>query len=263
MKKTIRKTMALGMAVSMMSSVSAIANSNLNTAISVNGNEITAQAVTVEGKTLLPVRAVASALDINVNWDSQNKAVVLENMPLYITFRVGVDGYTFAKTAPMPLGQAPIIIDSVTYVPQELFTDILALNVESTSSGISISSNAESTTETTTVETTEATTETTTDATTETTTSASENATEETTVETLTGTGKIVDVTDKEVIVDDTAIGEVRLNANENTKITDKDGKNLKFSDIKLGDEIQVVYGDVMTFSIPPLNNPISIVVLG
>ncbi len=140
MKKTIKKSIALGMAISMLGSMSAIAGTTATVAknITVNGNEITATAITQDGKTLLPVRAVATALGLNVEWNAEQKAVVLEDLPLYVTFRTGVDGYTFAKTAPMPLGQAPIIIDSVTYVPVELFSDILAYTVDDTDNGIVI-----------------------------------------------------------------------------------------------------------------------------
>ena len=138
MKKTIKKSIALGMAISMLGSVSAIAGTTASVAknITVNGDKITATAITQDGKTLLPVRAVATALGLNVEWNAEQKSVVLEALPLYVTFRTGVDGYTFAKTAPMPLGQAPIIIDSVTYVPVELFSDILAYTVDDTDNGI-------------------------------------------------------------------------------------------------------------------------------
>ena len=254
MKKTIKKSIALGMAISMLGSVSAIAGTTASVAknITVNGDKITATAITQDGKTLLPVRAVATALGLNVEWNAEQKSVVLEDLPLYVTFRTGVDGYTFAKTAPMPLGQAPIIIDSVTYVPVELFSDILAYTVDDTDNGIVIfdeteESSTEESTETTTV--TEDSTETTTSA------KSDETATEETTE---------VDAkaTDKEILFNDEVMGEVRLCPNDDTKITDKDGNEIKITDIKVDNEIEVEYSDVMTDSLPPLNNPISIKVV-
>ena len=252
MKKTIKKSIALGMAISMLGSMSAIAGTTATVAknITVNGNEITATAITQDGKTLLPVRAVATALGLN----AEQKSVVLEDLPLYVTFRTGVDGYTFAKTAPMPLGQAPIIIDSVTYVPVELFSDILAYTVDDTDNGIVIfdeteESSTEESTETTTV--TEDSTETTTSA------KSDETASEETTE--AKATGKVVEIGDKEILFNDKVMGEVRLCPNDDTKITDKDGNKIALTDIKVDDEIKVEYGDIMTDSLPPLNNPVSI----
>ena len=257
MKKTIKKSIALGMAISMLGSVSAIAGTTASVAknITVNGDKITATAITQDGKTLLPVRAVATALGLNVEWNAEQKSVVLEDLPLYVTFHTGVDGYTFAKTAPMPLGQAPIIIDSVTYVPVELFSDILACTVDDTDNGIVIfDETEESSTETTTV--TEDSTETTTSA------KSDETATEETTEADAKATGKVVEIGDKEILFNDEVMGEVRLCPNDDTKITDKDGNEIKITDIKVDNEIEVEYSDVMTDSLPPLNNPISIKVV-
>ena len=254
MKKTIKKSIALGMAVSMLGSMSAIAGTTASVAknITVNGNKITATAITQDGKTLLPVRAVATALGLNVEWNGEQKSVVLEDLPLYVTFRTGVDGYTFAKTAPMPLGQAPVIVDSVTYVPVELFSDILAYTVDDTDNGIVIfDETEESSTETTTV--TEDSTETTTSA------KSDETATEESTEADAKATGKVVEIGDKEILFNDKVMGEVRLCPNDDTKITDKDDNEIKLTDIKVDDEIEVEYSDVMTDSLPPLNNPISI----
>lgn len=251
MKKTIKKSIALGMAISMLGSVSAIAGTTASVAknITVNGDKITATAITQDGKTLLPVRAVATALGLNVEWNAEQKSVVLEDLPLYVTFRTGVDGYTFAKTAPMPLGQAPIIIDSVTYVPVELFSDILAYTVDDTDNGIVIFDETE---------------ESSTEESTETTTSAKsdETATEETTEVDAKATGKVVEIGDKEILFNDEVMGEVRLCPNDDTKITDKDGNEIKITDIKVDNEIEVEYSDVMTDSLPPLNNPISIKVV-
>lgn len=52
-----------------------------------NGNAVVPFAI--DGTTYLPIRAVASALDLDVNWDSSTKTVLLttpeEEAPIYIT----------------------------------------------------------------------------------------------------------------------------------------------------------------------------------
>ena len=159
----------------------------------------------------------------------------------------------------MPLGQAPFIIDSVTYVPVELFSDILAYTVDDTDNGIVIfdeteESSTEESTETTTV--TEDSKETTTSA------KSDETATEETTEADAKATGKVVEIGDKEILFNDEVMGDVRLCPNDDTKITDKDGNEIKITDIKVDNEIEVEYSDVMTDSLPPLNIPISIKVV-
>lgn len=235
----MKKSIALAMAISVFASTIVLANTptSTNKAISVNGNKIEATAITTsDGKTLLPVRAVATALGLNVEWNAEQKSIVIEDLPLYVTFRTGVDGYTFAKTAPMPLGQAPVIIDSVTYVPVELFSDILVCTVDNTENSIAISDNTE------------------------------ENTSEETTAEISTektkATGKVVKIDDNEILFDDEVIGEVRLCPNDNTKLTDKNNTDIKLTDIKVDDKIEVEYGDAMTNSLPPLNNPTSIKII-
>ena len=235
----MKKSIALAMAISIFASTIVLANTptSTNKAISVNGNKIEATAITTtDGKTLLPVRAVATALGLNVEWNAEQKSIVIEDLPLYVTFRTGVDGYTFAKTAPMPLGQAPVIIDSVTYVPVELFSDILVCTVDNTENSIAISDNTE------------------------------ENTSEETTAEISTektkATGKVVKIDDNEILFNDEVLGEVRLCPNDTTKLTDRDNQDIKLTDIKVDNEIEVEYGDTMTNSLPPLNNPISIKII-
>jgi hypothetical protein len=84
--------------------------------------------VVEDNKIMVPVRDAAQALGFEVEWTAQSKTVTLTKGAVYITFAIGNDGYTFAKTAPMPLGRAAEIKDGVTFVPVELFTELMELN---------------------------------------------------------------------------------------------------------------------------------------
>ncbi len=251
----MKKSIVLAMAISIFASTIVLANTptSTNKAISVNGNKIEATAITTsDGKTLLPVRAVATALGLNVEWNAEQKSIVIEDLPLYVTFRTGVDGYTFAKTAPMPLGQAPVIIDSVTYVPVELFSDILVCTIDNTENSIAISDNTEENTSE----------ETTAEISTENTTSINNTNKIDNESENAKAVGKVVKIGNNEILFDDEVIGEVRLCPNDNTKLTDKNNTEIKLTDIKVDDKIEVEYGDAMTNSLPPLNNPTSIKII-
>ena len=78
-------------------------------------------------------------LGLNVEWNGDTKTVVVTNGgPLYITFQIGVNGYTFAKTAPMELSGAPILVNSTTYVPADVFTDLLQYTVTNENGTVNI-----------------------------------------------------------------------------------------------------------------------------
>ncbi len=196
-----------------------------------------------DGVELVPVRTTAEELGFDVEWDGENKSVVLSDLPRYVTFSVGTDGYTFARTAPMPLGQAPVIIDDVTYVPVSLFDEILDYDVKDDEKNIYIADkNAEDEV-------------------------VSDGAidevvaedTDEATEESVSTKVSVTSVSNDTITVNDDERGEVVLAIDENLVITDSEGNEVAFEDIKEGDVLNVVYGDAMTMSIPPVNNPVSV----
>lgn len=97
-----------------------------STASLYNGGSAIVHVVTVDGHKTVPVRQVMEALNFTVSWDEEAQQVRCNRGAVEIGFIIGQDGYTLAKTAPMPLGVAPYLYnDETTYVPVELFTDIL------------------------------------------------------------------------------------------------------------------------------------------
>lgn len=189
---------------------------NINGSFSVDGKEIT---TVTDG--MVCVREAAEALGFKVEWIAESKTITLTKGAVYITFTIGEDGYTFARTAPMPLGAAPEIKNGKTYVPVELFTELMQLTASTDEKGINII-----------------------------------------TVNELTGNANVTDISSGTITVKDKEIGEVVLHISKNTKITDADGNAVKAEVITEGSELEVVYGDAMTQSLPPQNNPKSIVVI-
>lgn len=87
----------------------------------------------------MPVRSVAEAMGLNVEWQSETKTVVISNSgPLYITFSIGVNGYTFAKTAPVPDAGEPVLVNDTAYIPVETFEGLMGYDIKETENGYNI-----------------------------------------------------------------------------------------------------------------------------
>ncbi len=201
-------------------------------ALEVNGKKIDSPKpfTTEEKVTYVPVRAMCEALGMNVDWDNDSQKVIIEKLPVYITFSPGKDGYTFAKTAPMQLGSAPILEDGTTYVPVNFIDEILDAEYAVGADGsVSV-----------------------------------KYGTDDADV------AVIADVTEinkdekyTSLTVNDRSRGEdVVVNVTDETKISDEDGKELGFDAIQKGSVLKIVYSDVMTMSLPPMTNAVSIVVM-
>lgn len=97
----------------------------LNGNIIVEGKKIEASKPYVGLNTVMvPLRAVAEALGYNVTWDDETQTIMLNNI---ITLSIGKDYYTYARTAPIKLGVAPVLVQGRTYVPLKFFTDIMRI----------------------------------------------------------------------------------------------------------------------------------------
>jgi len=92
-----------------------IKDSNERGSISLNGKDIKSnKAVLQKGDNLLlPLRAIAEALEYKVDWNIQDGAILAREVTRYV--KDGVDG--------------AIIIDGTTYVPLGYFRDVLGENV--------------------------------------------------------------------------------------------------------------------------------------
>lgn len=216
MKKKLLATLALTASMA----VSAFAG----TAVTINGQAVeNSQAIVENGATYIAVRPIADALGLNVEWKADTKTVVVTNGgPLYITFKIGVNGYTFAKTAPMELSGAPIVVDSTTYVPADVFTDLFEYTITNENGTVNI-------------------------------------VTED--KESAVGFGTVTEVSADEILFNDEIKGDVRLSKGDSVKVTDENGNDVDINSITVGTKLTVEYGDAETMSLPPLNNPVSIIV--
>lgn len=95
--------------------------------IVVEGNIIEAPAAYADdsGTVMVPIRAIGEALGYEVVWLSESRGVTLDGK---YTFYIGQDGYSIGKAAPMALGTAPELVNSLSYVPIKFFTEIMGMN---------------------------------------------------------------------------------------------------------------------------------------
>ncbi len=191
--------------------------------INVNGVEIAAPVpFENEGMLMLPLRAITETLGFDVEWQGETGTIILTKGPVYITMNAFEDGYTFSRTAPMMLGTAPILIDGVTFVPAEFITQVLSGAYRTEADGSIRIFDAET----------------------------KDIALIES-----------VNAEEKQIVVNDIVMGTVVLNISDETTITDEEGTPVEFEELVEGLTLKVTYGDAMTMSLPPINNPSVIVV--
>lgn len=110
------------------------------TAITVDGVEITGKCIYDSEVCMIPVRAICEKMGFNVVWDPNTNDVTIEKMPQYYTFNIYQDGYTVAKTAPIMLGKTPVVQNWTTYVPVNFVEDIISCSYELSEDSLNISS---------------------------------------------------------------------------------------------------------------------------
>ena len=200
--------------------------------VTINDNLISGVTKTFENHLFVPVRAIAEELGFSVEWIADTKTITLTNTPQYITFNINSDGYTFARTAPIKLGYAPVLTEGVTYVPVEFLTEIMHLDVETLNNSITITTD-----------------------------NKSDDITDSE-QDPIIGSATVTSVEDGRISVNDEKLGEVVLIISEDTTIKSEDEKELTIEDITEGAQLTIEYNEAMTMSLPPINNPISITVL-
>lgn len=98
--------------------------------LKVNNDSIDAEIYSENNHIMVPLRALAEKLGFAVTWDDNNKSIVLDNKTVKTSIIIGQDRYYMSASpstgligmsAPSPLGAAPVLKDSKTYVPIEMF----------------------------------------------------------------------------------------------------------------------------------------------
>lgn len=98
--------------------------------LTVNNDSIDAEIYSENNHIMVPLRALSEKLGFAVTWDDNNKSIVLDNKTVKTSIIIGQDRYYMSASpstgligmsAPSHLGAAPVLKDSKTYVPIEMF----------------------------------------------------------------------------------------------------------------------------------------------
>ncbi len=196
-----------------------------NLAIYVEGNPLRETTLQKGDTIMIPLRAVCEAMGYKVDWHAKENRIVLTLGAQYITINPQQDGYTFSKTAPMKLGQAPMNHDGYTYVPVQFIDEILGGKSVKSDGFIYLTNQ---------------------DLTDQVTLNAEVKAVEDGDI-----TVGLVGVTDERK--------SVVLHVTKDTKLTDAAGKTIAASDIHKGDSVLCVFDRALTKSLPPQSTAYSI----
>lgn len=144
MKKTISMLLALAVAGTMAAPAMAVNDEPMVIApapntqsqqaqmkIVVKGKTMPVQAISVNGCTMAPVRAIAEALGFKVTWNA-DRSININNGKMQSDLRIGDNSYVVytavegmaGMSAPFSLGSAPIIKNNTAYVPIDLFVPL-------------------------------------------------------------------------------------------------------------------------------------------
>lgn len=78
-----------------------------------------------EGVVMVPVKELVASMGLPE--PTLNEETGVYNMGVIITFTPGKDYYTFARTAPIELGTAPVVVGEDVYVPLSFFVEVTKL----------------------------------------------------------------------------------------------------------------------------------------
>jgi hypothetical protein len=176
---------------------------------------------------MLPLRDVAEAMGIKVTWNETDRSAELTKDRLWTTVKLDEDRYVLNKMY-KPLGTAPELTDSKTYVPASFVSEILHAAVKIEGSSVSITTEEERKTTTT------------------------------------KGVVSAVYEGDGRQTVRINGIGPdgLVLNVGADTVYEKADGTKLTFADVTLGLEIEAEHSLAATLSLPPQTATYKITVL-
>jgi hypothetical protein len=85
--------------------------------------------VILNGRTLVPFRLIAEALNVKVDWDSSSRTVIANDSGKTIVLQVD-NSTAYINNVPIILDVAPIIINGRTLIPMRFFTESLNCDVK-------------------------------------------------------------------------------------------------------------------------------------
>jgi len=86
------------------------------------------QPIIKNNRTLVPFRALAEALDVNVNWNNSAQEIIASNTSTIINLRIG-NKMALKNNEAIPLDMEPILLNGRTLVPLRFFSEAFGCDV--------------------------------------------------------------------------------------------------------------------------------------
>lgn len=175
MKKSIKNVFCVLLSATMLlGGVSAVYGGEKSISLQINGSEISAEVppTVIDGRTMVPVRAIFEAVGANIDFDAETKTITAKKGDATVNMTVGTKVAT-VNNKEVQLDAPAVIVNGRTLAPARFVAETFGYTVQWDAENKIVKINGkESSTETTTETTTVTTTETSTETTTETTTKA-------------------------------------------------------------------------------------------
>lgn len=175
MKKSIKNVFCVLLSATMLlGGVSAVYGGEKSISLQINGSEISAEVppTVIDGRTMVPVRAIFEAVGANIDFDAETKTITAKKGDATVNMTVGAKVAT-VNNKEVQLDAPAVIVNGRTLAPARFVAETFGYTVQWDAENKIVKINGkESSTETTTETTTVTTTETSTETTTETTTKA-------------------------------------------------------------------------------------------
>ena len=166
-----------------------------------------------QGDLMLPLKSVAEALGYQVNWNNETRTVELIKGARYITVSTKENAYTFSKMAPTELSKMALLKNGSSFVPEDFITEMLEAYGSLTDKIYAIESNL------------------------------SDN---------INTSGYEITSIEKDRIIVKQGDGESHILFNAETLITDyATQKEIKVSDLKVGDILKITHPSIMIMIYP------------
>ena len=160
MKKNLKKALCVLMSTGMLfSGVTVAYGEESNISLQINGSEISAEVppTIIDGRTMVPVRAIFEAVGANIDFDAETKTITARNGDTTVNMTVGANAVT-VNNKEVQLDAPAVIVNGRTLAPARFVAETFGYTVQWDAENKIVKINGkESSTETTTETTTKAT----------------------------------------------------------------------------------------------------------
>ena len=160
MKKNLKKALCVLMSTGMLfSGVTVAYGEESNISLQINGSEISAEVppTIIDGRTMVPVRAIFEAVGANIDFDAETKIITARNGDTTVNMTVGANAVT-VNNKEVQLDAPAVIVNGRTLAPARFVAETFGYTVQWDAENKIVKINGkESSTETTTETTTKAT----------------------------------------------------------------------------------------------------------